>query len=269
MSADSPSTGEPLEAPRASAIETRASVALPSEGRASRAARYGAFAFGAVVLGVLGSWTHHAIEGELKDMRAASLASVLDAEVQALEVWIAEKKLAARRLARDARLRERVGALVARAQGTPCTSLEAAGLREPLDAFLQDETVAEFHVLDARGRTIAARPQSACRGLPADAPLGRALGLALAGETPFVRPARERDGSPSVLWFLTPVADADGRPIAALALGKFTEGRFATILSAAHAGGKGEVYAFDERARMLTESRFAPASRASDPVVAT
>src|SRR5207249_3652726 len=72
-----------------------------------------------------------------------------------------------------------------------------------------------------------------------------------------------------VLWFLTPVADADGRPIAALALGKFTEGRFATILSAAHAGGKGEVYAFDERARMLTESRFAPASRASDPVVAT
>src|ERR1700693_3405279 len=102
MSADSPSSSQPADAPRVSAIESRASLALPSEGRKSRLARYGAFAGGAIVLGTLGSWTHHSIEAELKEMRSTTLASVLDAEVQALEVWISEKQLAARRLPRAA-----------------------------------------------------------------------------------------------------------------------------------------------------------------------
>ena len=268
MSADSPSS-KPTDAPRVSAIESRASLALPTEGRKSRLARYGAFAVGAIVLGTLGSWTHHAIEAELKEMRSTTLASVLDAEVQALEVWISEKQLAARRLARDARLRERVQALARLSAGAGCASLEAAGLREPLEPFLQDEAVAQFLVLDTQGRIVAARPQGGCRALPPDEPLRRSVALALAGQTPFVRPAREREGAPSVLWFVTPVLGAEGRAIAVLAMGKVTEGRFATILSAARIGRSGEVYAFDEHARMLTESRFAPASRASDPVVAT
>src|SRR4051812_24226706 len=136
MSIDSP----PRPAPAVSAMEPRPSLALPTEGRKSRTARYAALAIGVILLGILGSWTHHAIEGSLKEMRLASLTSLLDAEAGALEIWIAEKELGARRLARDSRVRERVRSLVA-ARGE-CASLEAAGLREALDAFLRDEPIA-------------------------------------------------------------------------------------------------------------------------------
>jgi eukaryotic-like serine/threonine-protein kinase len=250
-----------------STINARGSLALPTEGRKSRLARYAAIALGVAALGILSSWTHHAIEGSLKEMRAASLGSILDAEVRALEVWVAEKQLATRRLARDSRLRERVAALLRSDAG--CLSLEAAGLREPLDPFLQDETVAAFLVLEPRGRPIAARPDSTCNSAKAAESMRRDVTLALAGQTRFLRPSRGAEGSPSVLWFITPVLGADARPIAVLALGKFADGRFGSIFSAARIGRTGEVYAFDERARMISGSRFAPVPRASDPLLAT
>src|ERR1700693_2437757 len=145
MSPDSAVRRESSEQPRVGSIEARASVALPSEGRKSRLARYAAFAGAAILLGVLGSWTYHSIEASLREMRASSLHSVLDAEVQALEVWIAEKELAARRLARDARLPERAASLLR--GGAGCVSLKDAGLREPLDPFLQDETLAAVYFI--------------------------------------------------------------------------------------------------------------------------
>src|SRR5436190_3525815 len=137
----SPAEGTARKARRISAIDASR---MPEQARGRGAFwwwRYAAVATTIVFLGVLGSWTHHAIEGSLRQLRADSLSAMLDAQAQAVEVWVDEKLLATRRLARDARLRSGIAARFRdRQQG--CVSLAQAGLREPIEPFLQDETVA-------------------------------------------------------------------------------------------------------------------------------
>jgi len=265
MPPDSPTEIDAREVRRISTIDASR---LPAEARGRMPARrmlYVAWAAAIVLLGTLGSWTHHAIDQSLRQLRADSLSSTLDAQSQAVDVWIEEKLLAARRLARDSRLRAGVAALQSR-RGATCVSLQDAGLLEPLAPFLQDETVAAFHVLDADGRILAALPPPACNTGALPHPLQAALAQAFEGRSAFVRPMRDETGlatarageaAPAVLWFVTPMLGAQGRAEAALAIAKYADARFSGILAAARTGRSEEVFAFDERGVMLSESRFA------------
>jgi serine/threonine-protein kinase len=235
--------------------------------------RHAAWIAAFVLLAVLGSWTHHAIDRSLRELRADSLSGMLDAQAQAIEVWIEEKKLATRRLARDRRLREHAGALLA--SPGRCASLEAAGLREPLDPFLQDETIGAAHVIDREGRIAAALPAQAC-GARIPAPLAGAATRALAGEPQFVKPLRDDAGlaaartgesAPGIVWFVAPIAGRDGAPVAALALGKYADARFSQILSAARAGRTGKVYAFDERGLLAQAGVASSSTRLTEEAV--
>src|SRR5437763_17101733 len=116
------------EAPRPS-IEPRATLGMPAPERKPLGLRIAAWSAGVLLLGVLASWTNHAIDSSLRELRAGSLTAVLDAEAQALDVWISEKELAARRLARDARLRAFVASLARTPAGC---GADPPGLREPL-----------------------------------------------------------------------------------------------------------------------------------------
>src|SRR5436190_16932538 len=114
MHPDSPAEGLASDLRRISTIDASR---MPREARGRSpwlAPRFLAWGAVIVLLGVLGSWTHHAIEESLRQLRADSLSSTLDAQAQAVEVWIEEKQLAGRRLARDVRLRAAVAALVQR-----------------------------------------------------------------------------------------------------------------------------------------------------------
>jgi len=262
MAADSERPQENAGEP---AVEPRATLGMPEPERKPRAWRIAAWSAGVFALGVLASWTHHAIESSLEELRAGSLKAILDVEAQALDVWISEKALGARRLARDARLRAFVASLGRAPAG--CAA-DPPGLREPLAAFLQDETVAMVQVIDDAGHVRAALPAAACDAAPGET-LRAAIARAMAGETRFVAPSREAPGARPLLWFVTPVADVSGRTAGALALGKFSDGRFASIFSEARIGASGEAYAFDEHGRMLSATRTIPAARPSDPVVST
>lgn len=261
-----PSTPAPSVAREMRRISTLDASRMPREERAKlpgRRWRYALFGAGVVLLGILGSWTHHAIDGSLRRLRADSLASMLDAQSRALNVWVDEKQLAARRLARDTRLLAAVAARERQGDRT-CVPLAAAGLLEPLEPFLRDETVAAFHVVGTDGHIAAALPESGC-GVELPALLRRQLDLALAGQEGFVRPTPDPGGlaarrgtehAPALVWFVTPILGPDGRPLGALALGKHADARFSEILAGARTGRTGEVYAFDERGVMLSESRF-------------
>src|SRR6185436_5666833 len=75
-------------------ISTIDASRIPREARAGlpwRGLRYAGVAAAILALGILGSWTHHAIEQSLHQLRADSLASTLDAQAQAVNVWIEEK----------------------------------------------------------------------------------------------------------------------------------------------------------------------------------
>ena len=241
--------------------------------------RHAAWIAAFVLLAILASWTHHAIERSLRELRADSLSGMLDAQAQAIEVWIEEKKLAARRLARDSRLRERALPLALAGAGR-CLALADAGLREPLEPFLQDETIAASHVIDAQGRVVAALPASACAAAALPPALRDAVGKALAGDVQFVKPTRDEHGlaaarageaAPAIVWFVAPIADRDARRIAVLALGKHAGARFSQILAAARPGTSGVVYAFDERGMLPlagapgTSTRLAEDARSAPP----
>ena len=272
-----PSDSAPLvgkgEPHRISTIEARPGFALRPAGGAFRMARYGAAIGAVILLGMLGSWTHHAIETSLREMRAESLSSVLDAEVKALDVWIAEKRLSARRLAQGVRVRAQVEALIRVARAAPvpgdvhCASMPAQALRELFDPLVRDETLVAYHVVDREGRLLAAWPQAACGRTLSPASMRTRVDASFAGETRFVHPQRDTEGlvparkgetAPAVIWILAPVEDATGRVVATLALGEYADGRFASILAAVRIGRSGEVYAFDERGYLLSESRFVP-----------
>src|SRR2546421_7671955 len=101
MTPDSPAQPATRDLRSISAIDASRIAGVPGKAAARRAWRYASVALVIVMLGVLGSWTHHAIETSLRELRADSLSSMLDAQTQSLQVWIGEKELAARRLARD------------------------------------------------------------------------------------------------------------------------------------------------------------------------
>ena len=65
----------------------------------------------AALLFALGYWTYSQVERSLREIRASTLQSLLDSGVNALRVWINEEIANAQRLARDARVREGIGAL--------------------------------------------------------------------------------------------------------------------------------------------------------------
>jgi serine/threonine-protein kinase len=157
--------------------------------------------------------------------------------------------------------------LLRRAPASPCVSLEAAGLRQPLDPFLREEAIAAFHVVDRAGRIVAALPSSACDAQALPEPMRRHAAAALAGRAEFMPPIRDThaiamprgaEAAPAIVWFFTPVTDAADRGIAAIALGKYASARFAGLLASARTGRTGEVFAFDAQANMLSESRFTP-----------
>lgn len=233
-----------------------------------------------VVLTGIGTWTYRAVEESLRGMRADELRSVLDAQTKSLEVWIEDQKLTIKRLARDPYVRGQVMALerIATQTGINPDNYCAAPARRPLVAQLDDTFAGSgavtFNVVDRSQRIIASKFPAYC-GLQLNAELfARELVPVFSGETLFTRPyadadrlAEPADDLPLVgpaIWIETPVRDDDGNIIAALGVGRYAHEQFAAILAAARGGETQEVFAFDKRGFMLSESRFTDALPASD-----
>jgi serine/threonine-protein kinase len=226
----------------------------------------------AAVLVVLGWWTYATVESSLRGLRAAALASLLEAEVKTLAIWIENHKADIRRLARDPEVRGNVVALAriaSRPGATPadyCNAPARRPLVEQLGAALEERGAVTFNAVDRSHRIIASRFREYC-GLKLSAEAyERDLAPVFRGETRFVRPFRQEErleaapAKPSleraIAWVETPVRDASGAIIAALAFGEYADGEFAGILAAARTGATGEAYAFDRAGKLLSAGRF-------------
>jgi serine/threonine-protein kinase len=224
------------------------------------------------VLLVLGFWTYSAVESSLRGLRAAALASLLEAEVKTLSVWIENHKSEIRRIARDPEVQAQVRALarIASRPGAAAAEYCSAPARRPLVAqlttALEEQGAVTFNAIDSSRRVIASRFPEYCGLSMSEAAFERDLAPVFRGETRFVRPSRQHDrleAPPSseplarpVTWVETPVRDASGTIIAALAFGEYAQGEFAAILAAARTGETGEAYAFDRAGTLLSEGRF-------------
>lgn len=257
--------------------DTEAPIERPSRSErwiTTRAGLLTLIAITAVLLTAIGTWTYRTVEASLHALRADSMRGLLEAQVNGLRVWIGEELADAERIARDPEVRDAVLALVERAAkagaaapslAEVCASPERARVNEVLRPLLDDEGSAGHNVISLQGRLLSTRFPAYC-GLSIHPQRFRPLmEEAFAGASKFVRPVRDedriesppslREGGP-LAWMETPVRDAAGNVRAVLGIAEPAEAGFTAILAAARPGRSGEVYAFDSRGFMLTESRF-------------
>ena len=227
----------------------------------------------ALALIVLGIWMYGGVKDSLREIRAAGLQSVLDAEVEALEVWINDRRAAVSLWANEPEVLRDVQALLklaheGRAGAEALWSAPArAQLETALKPGLKQTGAIAFNVIDPNGVIVATqvRDYVGRRINPGSFMVHLAAGFR--GSAQFIRPYAEQDrittlDKPAftrpVIWFDAPVRDASGEVIAALGFAHYADAQYTHILNAAQPGRTGEVYAFDPNGTMLSETRFLP-----------
>jgi eukaryotic-like serine/threonine-protein kinase len=215
----------------------------------------------AALLVALGYWTYRQVEGSLREIRAGTMKSLLDSEVNALRVWIGEEVGDAERIARDPRVR---AAIVQLLRERRCAGPARQRLEGVLRPLLRDVGDATFNVLDAEGRLLATRFEDYC-GLQASTAFLAEVKPVFGGAARFVRPFSDAEriatparlrGGPPFAWVYAPVRDGAGRVVAALGIAEPVDAVFGSILQAARPGASGEAFVFDRNGAMLTAERF-------------
>ena len=199
----------------------------------------------------VGLWSYGRVHNSLREIRASGLQTLLNSQVAALELWIAEGKRESRQLASEPQLRAEIEAL----SGAPHDNGKPDA-RRIIDAILRDSDgigAVAAHVIDPAGAIIASSIDNAA-GRRAEPDLLLHLEPVFRGDAAFVRPHRRVAGKPLV-WFEAPVRAAGGKVIAALGLGFAADGPFAEILKVGRPGSTGEALAFDADGWLLSESR--------------
>ncbi len=224
--------------------------------------------FSIAVVIALGLWVYQVVRTSMYDIRAAGLATLLNTQVGALELWIEDQTASARHWANDPGVHAPILGLVRRSEspgadaGRLCALPERQRLLGHLEAFVKDDRGIAVNVIDRSGRVLASRSEETC-GRSVRGEFRDRLRNVFGGETQFFAPLSEAErlDAPAALrapvtWIVTPVADAQGRVVAALGLGTFAAERFGVIFRASWLGRTGEAYAFDRRGRILSEIRF-------------
>ena len=206
------------------------------------------------LLGV-GIWAYRGVGDSLRDLRATSMVTLLNTQVEALEQWIAEGRHEAEQLAADAELSATVGRLIRHGAGGE----EGVRIIERVLQAAGSIGITAAHVIDGKGNVLASSDatrigQAVTRDFFAN------LAPALAGRSIFIRPYRggAMGTHPMQLgsvWVAAPVRDARGKVLALLALGSPAEAGFADLFKAARPGSSGESFAFDAEGWLVSESR--------------
>jgi tRNA A-37 threonylcarbamoyl transferase component Bud32 len=232
-----------------------------------------------LLLAGLGYWAYQGVRTSLAAARTTSLTALSGAVVAGIEVWVADHRNEATRLARDPATAERVARLAADAStpagiATGCVGDDAErlvrSLREDSSSLRQQAP----RIVDRNGTVIAAGDKASC-GQRIRHPLFRQrLDLAFDGKPQFVRPVPDPllslespGGAPRrpLAWILAPVRASTGAVVAVLAVGVVTDREFGRIFAAAQGGEAMEVFAFAEDGALLTPAYKAARLAAADP----
>jgi eukaryotic-like serine/threonine-protein kinase len=227
-----------------------------------------------VVLGILliiavALATYFGVKASLKEMRGVNLQSRLDAELRALDVWVAQRSNVVERWAVDERVRSRVQMLVA-ADGAAggaadrCNAREAQELAALLRPALEVRRFDTYDVIDRGGLIVASHDPARCGMRVSTRKFLGALERTFSGKTSFLRPFTEQERLPERadsashdphVWFESPVHGTRAGPIAALGFAEPAGAEFASLLRGARTGETDEIYLFDARGVMVSDSR--------------
>ena len=199
------------------------------------------------------------------------MRSLLDAQVNALRLWVREEIGDAERVAAEANVSDAVGALLGAASrpgAAPadfCLGPARQRLEEVLRPLLRDVGDSTFNLVHPSGRLLATRFPEYCGLRVTHDRFLLLLAPVFKGESRFIRPFRDADRvespprlrqGPAFGWIATPVRDSAGNVLASLNVAEPADGVLGAILAAARPGETGDVFAFDERGELLTPPRF-------------
>jgi len=225
-----------------------------------------------LLLSAVGWFLRAGVESRLKEDRASSLETILNADVEALRLWLRSQETAATAVTTDPEVIAISQKMVALAERPEITQLELLQspllqqLREVLDIELKAHGYHGF-ILAGPSLRIAASQRNELVGIelnPEDKwyVVERALKgkptVSVPRKSNSLLPARNgqiKVGVPTMLAW-APILDAEGKVLAALGLRIRPEDEFTEILDIARAGKTGETYAFNREGVMVSESRF-------------
>jgi serine/threonine-protein kinase len=215
-----------------------------------------------VVVAIVGGWAYSQVRESLRELRAAGLASLLEAESRALELWIGEKKSDAERWASTPAV-QRAGSALAQAagRGDACAAPAQKILRDEIAPYTANEEVSAFNLIARDGSVLAALDPRNCGRRVSDSFLREVAPVFEGRGSVFVRPWPESDrlgpeaSAARLSWIETPVRGEDGAIVAALGFGRDAEQRFAGLLTLSNPRTSRDVYAFDERGVLATRTR--------------
>ena len=220
----------------------------------------------AVAFSVVGLWVRNRVEGTTRAELAARLQTVLQADINALRLWFAERQYDAKSFASDLRVQAAIAELAALADDPNTTprdlvnSSPAQSLQRHLQPLLEAQEYLAYVIVSPDKRILAStHPQLVGERAPRtyDLFLNKALDGRLAVSRPFARQAAL--GQPvegPTMFVAAPVMSTNDTVIAALSLRMRPEKEFTSIFSVARIGETGESYAFDRSGLMLTATRF-------------
>jgi hypothetical protein len=254
----------------AAPVNAQAGAALPWQSRLAALARRRPLevALGLLAVAGLTLWVYVGVHGALRQLAAQTLRTLVNSEEAVLDAWVGEKRLNVQRWASDARVVEAAEhLLVAAGRGedslhAACTGADGARLIDTIDRLRLPDAAASVHLIARDGRIVAARNPAKCGHVlePAQrevfAPVFGGASRFTASQNSVERVGiADTDKAPKV-WIAAPVVNESGEAIAALDIGKPARERFSVLFEAVRTGRSGEAYAFDDRGRLLTESRF-------------
>jgi eukaryotic-like serine/threonine-protein kinase len=232
--------------------------------------RFALFTFGAfAVLTLLGAWIHHSVEKSLKSAYASNLQTILEADINALSIWIDNEKQTVSAWAQDSDLREYVRVLVDISRTAPkageslITSPALDGMQRLVDAVMRDNDYIGFGVIDRSGRIVASDQTAYIEKRIAPA-FSSMLDRVFRGDVVMVPPhpkdALIADIEPSsdrpVIFTAASIPGSMEEIMAALIFTINPEKDFTRILSVARAGVTGDTYAFNKKGQLISDSRF-------------
>jgi serine/threonine protein kinase len=247
------------------------SAALDATGKFLRRQLWAWPVIAAAVIGGAGWWVNTSIESALREQRAATMTTILKADVEALRTWVGREEQTAGQLGENPDFVRAVEAVLAAdaatpsAPGRPSDPVVIGKLRDWLSPRMTANGYKGFFLVSPAGRVVAAdedQPQGIVLTEYRKEFFNRVLGGQRAVSKPYRARVWMKDdkgnlrmGLPT-MFAAAPVRDASGKVIAAVGFRLPPEGKFSEILQTARAGQTGETYAFDRNGLMLSASRF-------------
>jgi eukaryotic-like serine/threonine-protein kinase len=210
-----------------------------------------------LVLLIVGVGVLLVVRHEIREQVSESLTAIRDSQADVVRAWVKERMNGVLLAAGRPEVRADGAHLLTIEHATAADGVIANRLRQTITELLAGQDATAWRLADPDGKIVLASDT----GVVAPRLLTELLdaaGRAITTNTPqFVPPMLMDGGKLPRMAFIAPLVPTPGaKPAGVLVMRIDPRGAFSRLFRAGQLGETGETYAFDQHARMISESRF-------------